>query len=108
MKSFLCLLLIAFIACESIDKNNEIVLKDGDFIDEFFDKMVSALDEYKNDQNCFSDKMSDYFSTLTPDQYSQISTFQMSEECHDVCYDKLSKIDSTLRDQICLMCVSIM
>ena len=108
MKSFLCLLLIAFIACESIDKNNEIVLKDGDFIDEFFDKVVSILDECKNDDFCYSEKMSDYFNTLTLDQYSQITTFQISEDCHDVCYDKLSKIDSTLRDQICLMCVPIM
>ena len=34
MKSYLCLLLIAFITCQSLDKNNEIVLKASDIVNE--------------------------------------------------------------------------
>ena len=107
MKSFLCLLLIAFIACESVDKNDEIVLKASDFINQFYDKIVSIFDECKGDYVCFSNKFSEYYYSLTTDQWMEYSSFLMSEECQNLCMDKLSKLDDTLKTQLCSQCIKM-
>ncbi len=107
MKSFLCLLLVAFIACESVDKNNEIVLKASDFVDEYFAKIVSILDECNGDYACYSEKFNEYYTTLSTDQYLEIYNFLISSECHDVCMDKLSKFDDQAKTIFCSMCVTM-
>ena len=107
MKSFLCLLLIAFIACESVDKNDEIVLKASDFINQFYDKIVSIYDECKGDLMCYSEKYSEFFESITPEQWMEYSSFLISEECQDFCMDKLSKLDDILKTQMCSQCTAM-
>ena len=107
MKSFLCLLLVAFIACESVDKNNEIVLKASDFINSYFDKLVSILDECNCDYSCYAEKFNEYYMTLSTEEYLEFSNFVMSSECHDVCMDKLSKFDEQAKTVFCSMCMTM-
>ncbi len=107
MKSYLFLLFIAFITCQSLDKNNEIVLKASDFINEYFDKLVSILDECKNDYGCYSEKFNEYYSTLTYEELIEYSNFAMSNECHDFCMDKLSKFDDSTKNIFCSMCATM-
>ena len=107
MKIYLCLLLIAFIACESVDKNDEIVLKASDFINQFYDKIVSIFEECKDDYVCYSEKFNENNNSLNFDQWMEYSNFLMSEECHDFCMDKLSKLDDTLKTQLCSACMAM-
>ena len=107
MKSFLCLLLVAFIACESVEKNNEIVLKASDFINGFFDKIVSILDDCNLDYSCYSEKFTEYYYTLSYEELVEYSNFVMTSECHDLCMDKLSKFDDTVKNMLCSMCVTM-
>ena len=111
MKSFLCLLLIAFIVSESVDKNNEIVLKANDFIDEYYDKILKIYAECCHqwyniaDQiDCTWDKVLYYNGRLTYEESMKYHNYLASKECYDYCYEKLN--NGLLSQLFCSFCYS--
>ena len=91
MKSFLCLLLVALIACESADKNNEIILKESDFINELFDKLIFIFKKCNYDNECIKGQTKEYFDTFNYFEKDEWRSLVYSHDCYDICYDKLSK-----------------
>ena len=91
MKSFLCLLLVALIACESADKNNEIILKESDFINELFDKLIFIFKKCNYDNECIKGQTKEYFDTFDYFEKDEWRSLVYSHDCYDICYDKLSK-----------------
>jgi hypothetical protein len=102
MKNYLCLFLIALIACQTLDKNGEIILKASDFINEVFETIATILSDCNLDPECVNNEAYEYFSKFTPEQSMEYLEFLSTTECYDVCYDKLSaKVDSQWSDVYC-------
>ena len=94
MKSYLCLLLIALIACESTNKDNEIVLKASDFINDLFEAISTAFSKCGWDSECLNNELYDVYNDITDEDYLEFAEFLSSSECYDFCYDKLSAKNS--------------
>ena len=102
MKSCLCLLLIAFITCQSLDKNNEIVLKASDIVNEAFEKIAEFCIDCDLNEDCVYDKLNEYLDTLTYDEVMTIENFTFYDECKDFCIEKLSKkVDKEASEKFC-------
>ena len=102
MKSYLCLLLIAFITCQSLDKNNEIVLKASDIVNELYEKIADIFKECDLNEDCIYLKIYEYLSTLTIEEIVAIENFSYSKECKDFCIEKLSeKVDKEISEAYC-------
>lgn len=102
MKSYLCLLLIAFITCQSLDKNNEIVLKASDIVNEAFEKIVEFCIECNLKEDCIIKKFDEYLDTLTYVEVMTIENFSFTTECKDFCIEKLSKkVDKEASEKFC-------
>ena len=91
MKSYLCLLLMALIACQSVDKNNEIVLKASDFINEVFETIGDFFIKCNLDYYCINHEIYALISNFTAKEYFKLSEFIITNECQDFCVDKLSE-----------------
>jgi len=102
MKNYLCLLLIALIACESTNKDNEIVLKASDFINNLFEELSQILSDCDWESECVSNKVYTLFANFTGDETMDWLEFISSSECHDLCYDKISaKNDAEWSEMYC-------
>ena len=102
MKSYLCLLLIAFITCQSLDKNNEIVLKASDIVNEVYEKIADIFKECDLSEDCIFVKLNEYLNTLTVEEIMAIENFSYTKECKDFCIEKLSeKIDKDVSKAYC-------
>ena len=91
MKCFLCLLIVELIACESADKNNEIILKESDFINELFDKLIIIFKKCNYDKECINNQTREYFYTFDYFEKQEWISLTLSHDCYDFCYNKLSK-----------------
>ena len=91
MRIFLCLLLVALIICESSDKNNEIILKVSDFINEIFDTLINIFINCNLDTECCNSQIREYFQTFDYSENMEWVRFYYSHECYDFCYEKISK-----------------
>ncbi len=102
MKSYLFLLFIAFITCQSLDKNNEIVLKASEIVNETFEKIASFFAECNLDEDCIIEKLYYYVSTLSYEEYLEVENFLSTNECKDFCIEKLSeKVDKEVSLSYC-------
>ena len=91
MKSYLCLLLLALITCQTLDKNNEIILKASDIVRETFETIADIFVDCNYDENCISNRLFDYVTSLTDEEYLEIEEFLETDECNGVCVEILSK-----------------
>ena len=71
------------------------------------DKIVSILDDCNLDYDCMSENFSEYYGTFTPVEIIDFTNFLMSQECHDICMDKLSKFDESIKSMLCASCMTM-
>jgi len=101
MKSFFCLLLLAFIVCDVIEKKEEeIVLKD--YPHELLENMVNIIVNCGENPQCYAMQISELMSKMTQDQLMEYSTFIQSPECKNVCNEIFSgKVSGYIADSYC-------
>ena len=91
MKSYLCLLLLAFISCNIFEKKtDEIVLKD--FIHDLFEKLVSIIENCGYDDDCIEGQYSELTKNFSPEQFQEYENFIQSPECRNECIEIFGNI----------------
>jgi len=101
MKSFICLLLLAFIACDVAEKKDEIVLKD--FGEEFFEQLANIIANCgEENTECISGQVADLVSGMSYEQQMEYSQLVLSQECKGICVDAFSdKVSEYFTDLYC-------
>ena len=91
MKYYLFLLLLAFIACDIVEKKtDEIILKDN--IHEFLEKLINIiLNCGESDYNCIHGQINNLYYDLYPETFIEITNFLHSPECEKICKDVFIK-----------------
>jgi len=102
MKYYLFLLLLVFIACDVEKQTDEIILKD--YGHDFLDAVADIIEECGiEDDDCITDKFTQLYLNLTPDQALELQQFVLSPECQPDCVEALKDAvkDESLTDVYC-------
>ena len=101
MKSFFCLLLLAFIACNVIEKKEEIILKD--FAHEFFEQIVNIIVNCgETNPECIQKQMTDFFNGMTTEERMEFIKLIQNPECKSICDECFSgKVSEQFTELYC-------
>ena len=89
MKSFICIFLLVFIACDVVEKKDEIVLKD--FSSDLFEKFVNIIKNCgETNYECIGGQIKEVISEMTIEEITEYHKLIESPECKSECIDIFS------------------